>query len=309
MDEKQVRIGIVLVTFNRLCCLMKALESYDRQSILPEYILVVNNHSTDGTEEYLNNWKTQKTVYQKIVIQLEENIGGSGGYYCGLEKAQSLEAEWIWVSDDDAYPEEKALEKLKQFVLDEQDISTISAICGAVIEKNQCAFEHRRYIDLDNPLHPEKNSTVQDYKKEQFEIDAFSYIGTAIHKENLHKTGLPLKEYFILCDDTEHSIRLSKTGRIICVPNIKIFHYPDNAIKELSWKTYYGIRNYYDMLKRHMKPALFSIAYKKKEIAVLKYRVSPRHKEYCQIALAALKDAKNGKLGLHEVYKPGWKMK
>jgi GT2 family glycosyltransferase len=41
-------IGVVLVTFNRLEKLKIALGSYDKQTVKPKYILVVDNKSTDG---------------------------------------------------------------------------------------------------------------------------------------------------------------------------------------------------------------------------------------------------------------------
>ncbi len=53
-------IGAVIVTFNRLEKLKKALASYEKQTLLPEYIIVVDNASNDGTKEYLEEWKKEK---------------------------------------------------------------------------------------------------------------------------------------------------------------------------------------------------------------------------------------------------------
>ena len=55
-----MEIGVVLVTFNRLEKLKIALEAYERQTVKPKYILVVDNNSTDGTREYLENWKKEE---------------------------------------------------------------------------------------------------------------------------------------------------------------------------------------------------------------------------------------------------------
>ena len=45
-----MKIGVVLVTYNRLEKLKIALKSYEEQTVLPKYILVVNNNSNDGTK-------------------------------------------------------------------------------------------------------------------------------------------------------------------------------------------------------------------------------------------------------------------
>ena len=51
------KIGVVLVTYNRLPLLKKALHLFETQTVSPEYILVVNNASTDGTTSFLKEWE------------------------------------------------------------------------------------------------------------------------------------------------------------------------------------------------------------------------------------------------------------
>ena len=58
-----MKIGVVLVTYNRLEKLKIALKSYEEQTVLPKYILVVNNNSNDGTRNEDNG----KTVFSILV--------------------------------------------------------------------------------------------------------------------------------------------------------------------------------------------------------------------------------------------------
>ena len=60
-------LGCVVVTFNRLDKLKKALQAYEVATVLPLYIIVVDNNSTDGTQEYLDSWEKNQTETQKIV--------------------------------------------------------------------------------------------------------------------------------------------------------------------------------------------------------------------------------------------------
>ena len=55
-----MKIGVILVTFNRLDKLKIALECYEKQTHKPEYIYVINNHSTDGTDAYLKGMACRK---------------------------------------------------------------------------------------------------------------------------------------------------------------------------------------------------------------------------------------------------------
>ena len=52
-----MKIGVVLVTYNRVSMLKKTLELYEKQTKKPDYILVLNNHSTDSTEGLLTSWE------------------------------------------------------------------------------------------------------------------------------------------------------------------------------------------------------------------------------------------------------------
>lgn len=51
-------LTLAIVTYNRLEKLKHALACYDKQTVMPDAIVVVDNHSTDGTDVYLNEWQS-----------------------------------------------------------------------------------------------------------------------------------------------------------------------------------------------------------------------------------------------------------
>ena len=111
-----MNIGAVIVTYNRLDKLKKCLAAYETQTYQPSKILVVNNASTDGTKEYLIQWEGDNTSpVQKYVLHMNENLGGAGGFAEGIRHMQDMEVDWIWIADDDAYPDEKCLEVIEQY--------------------------------------------------------------------------------------------------------------------------------------------------------------------------------------------------
>ena len=309
-----MKIGVVIVTYNRLDKLKIALKSYENQKIKPKYILVVNNNSTDGTKEYLDNWKQEEAGIEKNILNLDKNTGGSGGFYEGLKKSLDLDAEWIWVADDDAYPKEDAFEIAQRYIEKNKDkIKGISAICGTVLKSDRktidCSHRRRIYTTLFNRI-AQPYSKPKDYEKEEFEINGFSYVGTMINKEKLKQTELTKKDYFIYYDDTEHSYRLSKLGKIICIPKMQIVHdAPHSQMNEIvKWKLYYLVRNTLDFIRcnfneKYLKVACLEVPFKFK-VAVFLFG---KNKKYgYQMIKEAIKDAKAGKSGLHDIYKPGW---
>lgn len=306
-------VDVVIVTFNRLDKLKKALASYDRQMLRFRNLIVVNNHSTDGTFEYLEAWKEETASFSKHVINTEENLGGSGGYYLGQKKAMELNADWVFLADDDAYAEPDMMKSFYDYV-SSHDINRVSAICGTVFHTDgSIDTNHRgRYKLKGKRFFYRLSSIADDYQKEAFEIDFLSYVGSFIRGSAMKIVGLVDPRFFIFWDDSEHSIRLKEYGRIICVPAIKIVHddlsiaQPNKDYLVVSWKDYYLERNEMVFYKRHF----FWVALHR--LRILFFNQLKRRGErslYDKVKWDAVKDAWLGRLGKHKTYKPGWAIK
>lgn len=309
-------VDVVIVTFNRLEKLKKALASYERQTRPFRNLIVVNNHSTDGTFEYLESWKAQEAPFSKHVISTDDNLGGSGGYFLGQKKAMELGAEWVFLADDDAYAEPDMIERFYDYA-ERADVSHFSAVCGTVYHTDGS-------IDLNHRSRFERKgrrfvyriaSSPEDYEKTEFEVDYLSYVGSFINGKALSKVGLVDSSFFIFWDDSEHSLRLKKFGKIICVPSIRIVHDDMNPASKkeegkktvlVSWKDYYLERNEVVLFKRH-----FPLAAVHQLRMALMERMKGKRKgdEYAKVKWAALKDAWLGRMGKHPVYKPGWEIR
>jgi len=302
-----MEIGVVIVTYNRLNKLIETLNQFSKQTKSPAYVLIVNNASTDGTMEYLAEWQTNEGGCIKIVLNLEENTGGSGGFYEGLKASLDLDADWVWVSDDDAVPECDALEKAYQYLNSSGAmLENISAICGQVINYGEIDINHRKNYITKGIRIIECPVPREEYQKDQFELNAFSYVGTIISRDKMKLAGVTRKEYFIWWDDTEHSLRLSKIGKIICVPAIRIHHDTAEEKNVLSWKSYYGYRNMTDLYHRHMPWYCFWYFSLKVIIKTLIFPIFKINRYEIMILRESFWDALKNNFGLHPIYRPGW---
>lgn len=302
-------LSIVIVTYNRLSKLQKTLRCYQEQTYAPDALIIVDNHSTDGTDEFLDAWQKEYASFKKIVIHTEENLGGAGGFYIGQKKALEIGSEWVFVADDDAYPDEKMVEYFKKYV-DNNDVSNIAAICSSVWNTDgTIAYSHRDFfMTVKSKYHKRWSSKPEDYNKELFKIDLLSYVGSFLNAQALKSVGLVDPKYFIYYDDTEHSMRLNKWGSIICVPNIKIIH--DNKESDrgdirliVSWKNYYGFRNELYTIRRHY----FMVGIKTFFVFFRHlwfYHIEPEPVR--NLMKDAFMDAFWGRMGKNEKYFPGW---
>ena len=299
-------IGVAIVTYNRLEKLKTALQSYALQTLLPAFVVVVNNKSTDGTLDYLKEWIKKDDGFVKKVITTQTNIGGAGGFYEAMKESMEYDFDLLWISDDDAYPEKNSLMQISNYF--RKTNKKIGAICGAVVENGLINVEHRNVYPKHRVRFPFGiPAPLSEYEKDEFKLDIFSYVGTAISRNALEKCGLTKKEYFIWCDDAEHSMRISKCFEIICLPSVRIIHDVDKTNgSSFSWKTYYGIRNRFDAIKHNGTKNQFLYHY----LSYLKAKFISFFKNKAQYRLikTAFYDYKHKNFGISPIYKPGTKL-
>lgn len=196
-----MKIICVLVTYNRIDKLKTALKSYVNQTTLPDKMIVVDNHSNDGTIEFLKEWCEINHGFEKELIFLPNNTGGSGGFYAGLKKALEYDSDWIYISDDDAYLDDDVIEKIKRYATSTDD--NVGAICATVKENDGLGYYHRRVIKEGVLGIKEKNLPDTDYNRKCVELSTYSFVGTAIRTSSLWNIGLPNKDFFLWYDDID----------------------------------------------------------------------------------------------------------
>lgn len=301
-----MRIAVILVTFNRLSCLKIALQKYEEQTVLPEYILVVDNASSDGTKEFLDEWKEKKSEITKIVIHNSENTGGSGGFDTGVREGIKLDVDYLFLADDDAYAEPDMLEKLKSGYEKVKDKHP-AALCTAIYNGDTHEFMHRCRIHKSLVNVKFVGMPEEYYKKDYFRVDILTFVGACISKKVAQKIGCIKTQYFIYFDDAEYCMRIRKLGNIFCIPS-SIMHHDVGHDRRISWKDYYDTRNWLDLVKNYFPEKYFmgeKVRMYVKRCSILAKIVRGRDRAHRRMCLDAINDANHGKLGLHPVYRPG----
>lgn len=236
------KIVAVVVTYNRLNLVKKTINALRIQSRKLDEIIVVDNDSSDGTNEWLN-------AQDDLIVIHQENVGGAGGFFSGMKKAYELGATWIWCMDDDVYPRKDCLESLLNAPVSEKSI-----ICPRrVIENKPFQGEYTK-INLSKffeNFHKELTPLSFYEHSKPFEIMGMAFEGPLINREIISKIGYPNKDLFILFDDTEYSLRAIANGfSVVVVPSAildkeLLFANKSEVEKRRNnaWKLFYEIRN------------------------------------------------------------------
>lgn len=234
-----MKVIAVVVTYNRSQLLKRNIACLRKNS--PHAIIVVNNGSTDDTRE----WLAEQT---DLIVITQANVGGSGGFYTGIQQAMERGADWIWCMDDDVFPRPDCLSNL----LDHTASEEVGILAPRRLMEDNIFTNDFQAVNLTNPFTSMyKKKLKKQVINKPVEILGTAFEGLFIRKEAVEKIGLPNKDLFIFCDDTDYCLRAVLAGyKILYIPSAlmdkeKFFSNDtwNERNKKKKWKRFYQIRN------------------------------------------------------------------
>lgn len=238
-------VNCVVVTYNRLDLLKENLEALSKQTFSINKIIIVDNCSTDDTANYLAAFSNNPNY---IIVRTEKNLGGAGGFSLGLKLSVLDGCDYTWLMDDDTIPYSDSLEQLiKPIALDDR----IGFSCSLVNW-----IDGKPHIMNKPNLYTEKGSNIpMPITKGEctaYKCRTCSFVSVLISSQAVFEVGLPIKEFFIWCDDIEYTGRISEAGytcyyteQSIVLHKTSSNYYPsiDQAPANAAWRFYYQARN------------------------------------------------------------------
>ena len=193
-------ISIIIPTYNRATILRKILDCVIAQTFQDWECLIVDDHSTDNTENVVSFYTKQNARF--VYVKNNRTKGSQGARNTGILTAKG---EWICLfdSDDVMYP--NYLEKMMAAINDNTDV----VICKALICNNigkECGRLDRIYSD----------NYHADLLRERCYV---AYDVTLIRKKKLLEIGL-LDESCPSMQEWDTHLRLSKVAKYKPIDNV-----------------------------------------------------------------------------------------
>ena len=234
------KVIALVVSYNRQALLSECINALRNQTRKPDAILVINNGSTDHTEEWLKS--------QADIIHITQgNNGSGGGFDTGIAWAYKNGYSWMWCMDDDGYPKENALEILLQIDTPERSLLN----CAVLNKEDKKSFVWKT----------KKYKTIHEVNEKLIKGIGHPFNGTLIHRAIVEKVGTPKASLFVWGDETEYYYRIINRYKIPVYTVTNSIHYhPASAFSykqdwdfKSCWKMYFYIRNRF-----HVHKAKFS---------------------------------------------------
>ena len=215
-----MKISVIIPTYNRKKTLARAIQSVINQSFSPFEILIIDDGSNDGTEEWVKeNFQNIKYIYQN-------NHGVSSARNIGIENAYG---DWVaFLDSDDEWLPNKLYEQVK------------------AIESNpEMKFFHTNEIWIRNGVRVNQMKKHKKYGGYIFEkcldICRVSPSSVLIQKEVFDNIGV-FDESLRVCEDYDLWLRITSKYPVVFLDVPLIYKYGGHA-DQLS-KVNDGIESY-----------------------------------------------------------------
>jgi GT2 family glycosyltransferase len=239
-----VTTAAVVVTFNRLEKLKTVIASIEAQSEPVASLIIIDNASTDGTADYLASLETDVPLE---IATMTTNTGGAGGFAEGMRRGYGSGADFVWIMDDDCYPQPDALRSLTRGFGEAVDElgGDVPFACSVV------KFTDGNICEMNNPVPTWDWARLLVRGQQNVMVTACSFVSVLIPRWAIAEYGLPYADYFIWFDDREYTLRLTRRCPGVQVLDSVVIHdMGDNRgvnfgmvnAKSL-WKFAYGVRN------------------------------------------------------------------
>ncbi|MGN0361317.1 MAG: glycosyltransferase family 2 protein [Bilifractor sp.] len=209
---RQEKTAAIVVTYNRKELLMENIQALQAQTWPDLDILIIDNHSTDGTREMVEPLLSDPSVRY---VDTGSNLGGAGGFQYGIRYAAEHGYDYVWVMDDDCIPTPGALAAL--ICAGHKLGGNFGFLSSKVLWKDRtlCTMNIQRETLAKN---------TSDFSRETVPVVMASFVSLFLPVSVVKKVGLPIKEFFIWTDDWEYTRRISRSYPCYLVNDSTVIH-------------------------------------------------------------------------------------
>lgn len=211
-----VRVCVIILNWNGLLHTQRCLAALAEQTYSDREVFVIDNGSTDGSADALA--AIQPSWWR--LLRLSANRGFAGGMNAGIRIALASKMEYVWLLNNDAFPEPNCLARLVRLM----DAELRVAMTTPRLIGSDGAEQHAgAYFHWENG----ENNTHLSANLPNPACDGTWLTGTAILVRTgaLARVGLFDPHYFAYWEDVDLSVRLVRAGYDLrAVPEASCLH-------------------------------------------------------------------------------------
>lgn len=237
MDKE--KIACVVCNYNKKDYVLMCVSSLLDQTYTGIDVIVVDNASDDGSAEALRDNYGKKI----LVIENDENLGGSGGFNRGLRYVLEKDYKYVVLIDNDVRVAQDAIDIMYKYMESHTDVGilgakilqmkhedTVQDLGGSITDDFLMKGNFYGYIDKNLP--------------DEMDCNYISTCTAMARVDAVRKFGLMPEDNFIYWDDVEWSKKCQLSGyRTVAIGNARVWHNHTITSGTSAFVKYYMTRN------------------------------------------------------------------
>jgi len=210
-------VYIIMVNWNLKEVTLECLESLHGLKYPNFRIVVVDNHSADGSPQAIS----ERFPDVEQIIN-DENRGSTAAYNVGFRRALEANAQFAMLINNDTIIDPNALDLLVEACLP-KDVGLTGPLIfySAAPDKIWSAGSMRSRLTLDLTDDNGRNKTFMEITERDF----LTCCALLFKREVLNKVGLMDEDYFFYQEELDYCYQVRGAGyRILLVPEAKVWH-------------------------------------------------------------------------------------
>ena len=218
------QVTIIILTWNGLNYTKLCLDSLKAKTTYPNYrVIVVDNHSTDGTIEYL------KMLDWIKLVQNQSNEGFVKGNNIGIRLTESEDV--ILLNNDIIITQSDWIERLRKTAYLDNKIGIVG--CRLLNQKNEL-LHAGTYMYRETYCGQQIGGLQLDINQYNLarKVEGVVFATVYIKREVLNDIGLLDEDYFSYFEDTDYCFKAQQKGyEIYCAGDVTLIHFQNVSVK------------------------------------------------------------------------------
>lgn len=227
-------VSVIVLTYNNLELNKNCINSILNQTAYANYeLIIVDNQSTDGTVEYLQELQQQKISNLTIIFN-KENSGFAGGNNIGLRRARG---NYVLLLNNDTEVTRGWLTAMTKHLENNPHYGMCNPVTNSIGNESKIVVNYRNRRELSQFAYC---YTMKHVGEEYQDVDRLPLFATLIRRDVIEKAGYLNEDYKIgMFEDDDYTERVLDAGYEIVIVEDAFVHHVNNAsFKKLDDETY-----------------------------------------------------------------------
>jgi GT2 family glycosyltransferase len=249
-DNRPHVVAIVLNT-NRRVDTLECLASLQQQTTAAIRVIVLDNHSQDGSVEAIRS-----AFPAAEVLELESDRGYAGNNNVGIQKALTYSPEWILVLNEDTVLDPACVARLLEAGAGDPRVGIVGPLILHHDEPSVIQSAGGRLGRFWESTHEGANQEDRGQFRRIRQVEWVSGCALMIRRQAVVECGMLDERFYYYWEETEWCLRAARRGwRVVNAPDARIWHKgAQRNYRPGANVSYYSTRNRFLLMSTQSAP-------------------------------------------------------